>query len=56
MSEALDRIEAAVKACEGLTPEQVAAIPRLIAWFLDDGPRVVEHDELMDIFDPEVQS
>lgn len=27
------RIVAAVNACAGLTPEQVAAIPRLVAWF-----------------------
>jgi hypothetical protein len=31
------RARECVAACEGLTPEQVAAIPRLVAWFTDPG-------------------
>jgi hypothetical protein len=55
-----DRIVACWNACAGLAPEQVAAIPRLIAWArgpADVGLRYLrELRELEEIFGSEVQS
>jgi hypothetical protein len=47
-----DRFVACWNACDGLTPEQVAAIPRLVAWFVDPNPEpdIDGFEELYAIF------
>jgi hypothetical protein len=47
------RIVSCLNACRGLTPEQVAAVPRLIAWFtqpMSGDPDLDLHKELAAIF------
>ena len=41
-----DRVVACVNALAGLTPEQVSAVPRLVAWFLDNDRWDVSQSEL----------
>jgi hypothetical protein len=46
-----ERLRDCWNACAGLTAEQVAAIPRLVAWFRDDIVSVHDESELMEIFE-----
>ena len=45
-----EEIMSSINACAGLTTEQVAAIPRLVAWFRSPVKNLAKLDELEQIF------